>query len=258
MELVNSPPPQLRAQGVFTPEGTPNLNGLSPAPQPHFPPALHEMCFMKAQLRIAGRPFEPSITKRRAPVELDQYQDVKVADWSQVKRHKLTRMRPISVPTMQRVVHNKDTSLMRHPMQKATKSLKSKSAGGGRQYTSKYRGVHQTFPTRRWEAQFRRAGKPTSLGCFDREEEAARAYDKMMMWCDIHNTAGVKGGITNFDQTEYDKEVAWLQQISQDELIEQLRSDGRKQAAKRMLKQKREVIHGADDGDSGEGPLGVG
>ena len=32
---------------------------------------------------------------------------------------------------------------------------------GGRTYTSRYRGVHQTFPTRRWEAQFRRGGRPT-------------------------------------------------------------------------------------------------
>lgn len=32
----------------------------------------------------------------------------------------------------------------------------------------RFRGVHQTFPTRRWEAQFRRNGKPTSLGCFDK------------------------------------------------------------------------------------------
>jgi hypothetical protein len=36
---------------------------------------------------------------------------------------------------------------------KVTKANKSKS--GGRTFTSKYRGVHQTFPTRRWEAQFR-------------------------------------------------------------------------------------------------------
>ncbi len=45
----------------------------------------------------------------------------------------------------------------------------------------------------------RRNGKPTSLGCFDHEEQAARAYDKMMLWCELHNAAGVKGGITNFD-----------------------------------------------------------
>lgn len=170
---------------------------------------------------------------------------------------------------------------------KVTKASKSKA--GGRTFTSKYRGVHQTFPTRRWEAQFRwvacpaawrahlpatlahgrsrsarlggpaqsftdgrrcidgcrrvqelslsrwasvcrarllfaaglhaagaqwppggagpscdmpprrRNGKPTSLGCFDHEEQAARAYDKMMLWCELHNAAGVKGGITNFD-----------------------------------------------------------
>lgn len=52
-------------------------------------------------------------------------------------------------------------------------------------------------------------------GCFDHEEEAARAYDKMMLWCELHNTAGVKGGITNYDPSEYDKDIPWLQSISQ-------------------------------------------
>ena len=62
----------------------------------------------------------------------------------------------------------------------------------------------------------RRNGKPTSLGCFDHEEQAARAYDKMMLWCELHNTSGVKGGgITNFDPTEYEKDLVWLQTISQ-------------------------------------------
>ena len=127
--------------------------------------------------------------------------------------------------------------------------VKSKGGGGGRTYTSRFRGVHQTFPTRRWEAQFRRSGKPTSLGCFDHEEEAARAYDKMMVWTELHNAAGVKGGITNFEPSEYATEIPWLQTVSQDELIEALRSDGRRQAAHRMLRQKRET--GApSDGDS--------
>ncbi|KXZ53152.1 hypothetical protein GPECTOR_7g1044 [Gonium pectorale] len=136
------------------------------------------------------------------------------------------------------------------------RAVKSKANGSGRTYTSKYRGVHQTFPTKRWEAQFRRNGKPTSLGCFDHEEEAARAYDKMMLWCELHNASGVKSGITNFDSTEYEKEFAWLQVVSQDELIEALRSEGRRQAAHRMMRQKREgqVEAATDDYDDREEP----
>lgn len=47
---------------------------------------------------------------------------------------------------------------------KMSRAVKCKATVSGRTYTSKYRGVHQTFPTKRWEAQFRRNGKPTSLG----------------------------------------------------------------------------------------------
>lgn len=128
---------------------------------------------------------------------------------------------------------------------KVTKGNKHKGPGG-RTYTSKFRGVHQTFPTRRWEAQFRRNGKPTSLGCFDHEEQAARAYDKMMLWCELHGASGVKGGITNFDASEYENDLAWLQTVTQDELVQILRSDGRRQAAQRMMKQKREGQSYAD------------
>ncbi len=56
---------------------------------------------------------------------------------------------------------------------------------------------------------------PVRAGCFDHEEEAARAYDKMMLWCELHNAAGVKSGITNFDPLEYEKEFPWLQSITQ-------------------------------------------
>lgn len=52
-------------------------------------------------------------------------------------------------------------------------------------------------------------------GCFDQEEEAAKAYDKMMLWCELHNTAAVKGGITNFDAAEYEHDLPFLQQCTQ-------------------------------------------
>ncbi len=38
----------------------------------------------------------------------------------------------------------------------------------------------------------------------------------MMLWCELHNTSGIKGGgITNFDPTEYEKDLAWLQTVTQ-------------------------------------------
>ena len=61
----------------------------------------------------------------------------------------------------------------------------------------------------------RRNGKPTSLGCFDKETEAARAYDKMMIWCELHNSNAVKAGITNFDMSEYEKDITTLNSMSQ-------------------------------------------
>ena len=112
-----------------------------------------------------------------------------------------------------------------------------KGVAGARTYTSRYRGVHQTFPTRRWEAQFRRAGKPTSLGCFDREEEAARAYDKMMLWAEIHQadmrTLGLlRNGVTNFPASQYEADVPALRAMTQDDLVQELRRIGREQAGK--------------------------
>ena len=66
-------------------------------------------------------------------------------------------------------------TMSKHMQTKSRKPPKQKQTVTGRTFTSRFRGVHQTFPTKRWEAQFRRGGKPTSLGCFDEEEEAARA-----------------------------------------------------------------------------------
>jgi hypothetical protein len=121
-----------------------------------------------------------------------------------------------------------------------------KGVAGARTYTSRYRGVHQTFPTRRWEAQFRRAGKPTSLGCFDREEEAARAYDKMMLWAEIHQadmrTLGLlRNGVTNFPPSHYEADVPALRAMTQDDLVQELRRVGREQATAKDVTTHRRV-----------------
>ncbi|KAF6254832.1 hypothetical protein COO60DRAFT_283071 [Scenedesmus sp. NREL 46B-D3] len=175
----------------------------------------------------------PSICRRGEPVAVVRG----VVDWSSVKRTRGSGPKPYQLHPNHKDQHHghhgQVVPASEHSLHARSVRLKhAKATGSGRVYTSRFRGVHQTFPTRRWEAQFRRNGKPTSLGCFDQEEEAARAYDKMMLWCEIHAAGGIKG-VTNFDLTEYERDVAWLTGTSQDELIEALRTEGRRQALAR-------------------------
>ena len=124
--------------------------------------------------------------------------------------------------------------------QSVHKVARQKGVSSGRTYTSKYRGVHQTFPTGRWEAQFRRNGKPTSLGCFDNEEDAAKAYDRMMLWCEMHASALAnahaspqKQGASalNFDVSVYAADLRVLESMSQEDLTLELRKLGRSQGS---------------------------
>eukprot|EP00798_Chlamydomonas_sp_ICE-L_P010237 gene10237-8154_t len=216
-----------------------------------------ELDILKTRLQLVAQAWAPSIYKRGTR-ETDTLQLGKrnrgmlgilgFGGTGNTPRHsshsalsgKMTSSRPRSELQGGGAAAGSERGGSRGSIPKLSRAVKSKSNGSGRTYTSKYRGVHQTFPTKRWEAQFRRNGKPTSLGCFDHEDEAARAYDKMMLWCELHNAAGMKSGITNFEASEYERDVAWLSSVTQDELIEAFRSDGRRQAAHRMLRQKRE------------------
>ena len=113
---------------------------------------------------------------------------VDIADWHQIKRIRpTTHTRRTAVPdlsvdkvryavgtTMLQVAHRdsknnligtlrlvtdlytEQINLMQfQAVHKVSKVSKAKGQNSGRTYTSKYRGVHQTFPTKRWEAQFR-------------------------------------------------------------------------------------------------------
>ena len=77
------------------------------------------------------------------------------------------------------------------------------------------------------------------------KEEAARAYDRMMVWCELHGqdsrggakhaNKSVPSGFTtvplNFEYGEYESDFERLRQISQDDLVQNLRRQGRLQAA---------------------------
>ncbi len=70
-----------------------------------------------------------------------------VPDWRMVKQNR-------HQPPHRQIWDNKEIGNDRSSP-KTSKVNKAKGLSSGRTYTSKYRGVHQTFPTRRWEAQFR-------------------------------------------------------------------------------------------------------
>jgi hypothetical protein len=92
--------------------------------------------------------------------------------------------------------------------------------------SSKYRGVRLHKSTCHWEVQFHIGGKQTSLGYFANEEEATRAYDRMKLWsCKAGGKEKEEVELElNFPLSGYsDDEVAALQGLTQEEIIQKLR-----------------------------------
>ena len=125
--------------------------------------------------------------------------------------------------------------------------------GGERGYTSKFRGViAKSCGAGRWEAMFCHNDKGSSLVTFDSEEDAARAWDRMVVWCDLHGVVlkrlGGKGVHTsdsikaalNFTYEDYAGEVNELRSIvTQDAMKQKLQQEGRLQPGYRKHKRKR-------------------
>jgi hypothetical protein len=72
--------------------------------------------------------------------------------------------------------------------------------------SSTWRGVCIVESTGRWRAQCYLDSKKTYLCSFGTPEEAARTYDRMMMWCELHEEPRRGGLKLNFPRGDYERE----------------------------------------------------
>jgi len=122
--------------------------------------------------------------------------------------------------------------------------------GGDRVFTSKFRGVAaQSGSVERWKAAFRNSGKYMHMGTFSSEEDAARARDRMLVWCHLHGVVlhqrgrgavhtsdSIKAAL-NFAYDEYVGEVDELKNVmTQDDMVQKLQQGGRAQPGGRKRK----------------------
>jgi hypothetical protein len=87
--------------------------------------------------------------------------------------------------------------------------------------SSKYVGVHRTYPSGKWEAQTRMRHRAISLGCFATEFEAAVAYDIVAVWKLKH--VGKWAQRLNLDMGRYKDKIDDIQNKTLDELVAMLR-----------------------------------
>ena len=87
------------------------------------------------------------------------------------------------------------------------------ASGAAASESSRFRGVSLEKKTGRWKTQILIDNKKTYLGIFDEEEEAARAYDRMSIWCKDHGKTKEGGYKLNFDSSNYAGEEAALKAV---------------------------------------------
>jgi len=105
------------------------------------------------------------------------------------------------------------------------KSEQSPADASARTHTSHYRGVHKSS-SGQWKAQFSCGGKSIYIGHYGREEEAVRAFDRAVLWAQIHRP-GRRTVETNFAASQYAADKPALRAISTlDMLIQHLRRVG--------------------------------
>uniref|UniRef100_A0A061RPL9 AP2/ERF domain-containing protein n=1 Tax=Tetraselmis sp. GSL018 TaxID=582737 RepID=A0A061RPL9_9CHLO len=101
--------------------------------------------------------------------------------------------------------------------------------------SSPFRGVTLFRPTGKWRAQISTGGKTMSLGDHNTEQEAARAFDRAL----IHKDGPCAR--TNFPIQDYEPEIAYLQGVSMEQLIADLRMMARRSGRSCQAHRKRSV-----------------
>jgi hypothetical protein len=98
-------------------------------------------------------------------------------------------------------------------MVKEIREFEARSSGVASWGMSRFRGVCLEKKSRRWKSQIAIDNKQTQLGTFDEEDEAARAYDRVSIWCRIHDKTKNGGYKLNFDSSNYAGEEAALSAV---------------------------------------------
>ena len=141
-----------------------------------------------------------------------------------------------------------------------------------RTLTSQYRGVHWHRVNRRWRVEFNHNKKNVTVGHFDDEKDAARAYDRMAVWFQLHGVARNKpraagGGVhnlnsvkdsLNFAYGEYEGEFDELRRMTQEECVRSLRQLGghKRKRTRTQLAADAHLGLGGDGGGGGGGSSG--
>ena len=110
----------------------------------------------------------------------------------------------------------------------------AKHTGGGvasLSLTSTWRGMCIDRSTGLWRAQCYVDGKLTSLGTYDTPAEAARAYDRMIRWCHLHEEPRREGFKLNFPRGDYEREREDVMAVpTRDAMVTRLRHDAKRTA----------------------------
>jgi hypothetical protein len=135
----------------------------------------YKVCLL-AQRNARGRAREGG-SNRRSTEESTGRRTVSRSKWAASLTYAGKRHHLGSFKDEEEAARAYDGAARAHHGEKAQLNFPAEGESGHRK-SSKYRGVNWKKSNSKWVAVIRNDGKQHHLGCFDDEEEAARAYDR--------------------------------------------------------------------------------